>query len=255
MNCERNRRLLYLYRDGELTVRQTKKMERHLHTCNACRREKNRIESAARKISLAGETVPGLADPVLLTRAIMEKIEDEAYGNTADFRESCKMDVFLQRLTTPGLRWAAVGTVLLIVGTFIFQGMMLLHRITVLEEKMAQRSNFVIPDTQSTAGPRAELALILDKMEDIYEGIPEDKEWVIIDKGTLRQLMTFYLHWRDKEGKLLHQMRDEIPLLETVEAFKKLPGRRVSREELKKILARKDTILKNLKEFKHWRTL
>ena len=129
MNCDGARSLLYLYRDGELSNRQADELLHHLHSCESCRLEKERIEeveSFARKLR---SFKPGLRHPERLTSTIVAHIR----GADSEQKPVSFFERVLDFVAQPQVRLASVAFILLLVGTFLVQFLTLFADIHQLE--------------------------------------------------------------------------------------------------------------------------
>jgi len=132
MSCERYQRMLHLHRSGELTEREEAELRRHLHICERCSVERERIERADLSIRRLRETGPTLRDPDRLTRSILEHIPAP--------RRKGFVDRLLDAMLTPAVRHASAAFVLAAVGSFLFQYYSTLDDLANLEQKLARGS-------------------------------------------------------------------------------------------------------------------
>jgi anti-sigma factor RsiW len=72
MNCSRAQHLLQLYIDGQLNLRQTRALERHLLRCTACRAEWILLEDVVAGVHSLNYVV----EPAWLTQSIMERVAE-----------------------------------------------------------------------------------------------------------------------------------------------------------------------------------
>ncbi len=129
MNCDGYRRMLYLYRQGELSNREAEELVQHLHSCESCRLEQERIGAVDEIVQRIRSYTPVVEDPRLLTSAIMSKVRsaqanDESQGI---------LDKLLDLFALPQVRIAASAFVVLVTGTFLFQYLTLFTDIHSLE--------------------------------------------------------------------------------------------------------------------------
>jgi hypothetical protein len=113
MNCDRYRKMLYLYRAGELTEREKTELHLHLQTCERCAAERERIETADASFRRLRELSPTLRDPDRLAANILAHITQPA-------RERF-IDRLLDAMLTPAIRYASAVFVLTAVGSFLLQ--------------------------------------------------------------------------------------------------------------------------------------
>lgn len=244
MKCKDFQKLLHLNREGERSPGQEKKLARHLRHCQVCANEKLKIEKIDKQIASARETIPQHPKPQELTLRIMDSIQQLKRAAQASPREA-KRTPWFDWLFQPKVRFALVSIVLLIIGVFIFQGTMILHRISRLEKKMAQQSekpspsslNFIVSKKMLRTGINRALENV-DHMYDRYENLPDDK--VIIDKKTLRLLLEL----------LINQLQDDKSILKPRQNDSLFDGidftNGIKKEELKKILEKKKKVLQEI---------
>ncbi len=244
MKCKDFQKLLHLSREGERSLRQEKKLARHLSRCRVCANEKLKIERIHKLTAIARETIPHHSKPQELTNSIMNSIDQ--LTRTAEIPlNTAKRTPWFDWLWLPQVRFALVGIVLVIMGIFIYQGTVILHCISGLEKKMALQAeqqspsspSFIVSKKLLYPGFRRALEN-RDQMFDMYENIPDDK--VIIDRNTLRLLI-----------KLLRdRLRDDetlLKLLENVSLFNEIDFTNgIKKEELKKILEKKIEVLQEI---------
>ena len=244
MKCKDFQKLLHLNREGERSFRQEKKLARHLRRCRVCANEKFKIEKINKMTAIARETIPRHSNPQELTNRIMNSI-DQLEKATQTPLIPAKRTPWFDWLWLPKVRFALVCVVLLIMGVFIYQGTVILHRISALEKKMALQSekpspssaNFILLKKLLYPGIRQTLENA-DQMLDMYENLPDDK--VIIDKNTLRLLLKL-LRDRLRDEEILLKLRENVSLFNN---FDFTNG--IKKEELKKILEKNIEVLQEI---------
>ncbi|MGD2092273.1 MAG: hypothetical protein PVH61_39260 [Candidatus Aminicenantes bacterium] len=244
MKCKDFQKLLYLNREGERTSSQEKKLARHLRRCQVCANEKLKIEKINKLTTMARETIPHHSKPQELTNSIMNSIDQ--LTRTAEIPPStAKGTLWFDWLWLPKVRFALVCAVLLIMGVFIYQGTVILHRISGLEKKMALQSEKLSPSSPSfivskkllRTGIRRALENA-DQVYDMYQNLPDDK--VIIDKNTLRLLLKL-LKDRLRDDEILLKLRENDSLFNEIDFTNG-----IKKEELKKILEKKIKVLQKI---------
>lgn len=244
MKCKDFQKLLHLYREGERSFRQEKKLARHLGRCQVCANEKLKIEKINKLTAMARETIPHHSKPQELTNRIMNSIDQlEKAAQTPLI--PAKGTPWFDWLWLPKVRFALVCVVLLIMGVFIYQGTVILHRISGLEKKMALQSeklspsspNFIVSKKLLRTGIRRALENA-DQVYDMYQNLPDDK--VIIDKNTLRLLLKL-LRDRLRDDETLLKLRENVSLFND---FDFTNG--IKKEKLKKILEKKIEVLQEI---------
>ena len=150
---------------------------------------------------------------------------------------------WLDWFSLPRVRFAVTGIVVLVLGVFIFQGTMILHRIDRLEKKMARRAG--LPASTDTVfskrTTRAGVARILEQAEVIYDDLPDEDGLVIIRKSTLRRLLRMLIKPRQGEERLIRQLLKQMSLFNEIDIE---DG--IKKKELKKIMENKKNILKRI---------
>ncbi len=242
MKCNDYQKWLHLNRDGELTSRQSAKLERHLRHCRSCADEKRRIEKADRFIHAAGTVVPRPSEPEALTLRIMDAIEHPrgAVDMTRPGRESNR---WLDWFYVPRIRFAAAGIAVFILGVFLFQGAMILHRIGRLEEKMTRRQEAPVSAGTifSKRTARAAAARVLEQADLACERLPDDDDLVVIRKSTLRKMLRSLTKSQRGDERIIEQLLRELRLFNEIDVEKGIRKR-----ELKKIVEKKKDILNQM---------
>ena len=152
MNCDGYRRMLYLYRQGELTNREAEELVQHLHSCESCRMEQERIGAVDEIVRRLRSQTPAIEDPNLMTSRVMAKIrsvenEDASPG---------MLDQLLEFFALPHIRIIASAFIILVTGTFLFQYVALFSDIHTLE---------LSASLQSTASHRSETLYSVESSE------------------------------------------------------------------------------------------
>jgi ribosomal silencing factor RsfS len=226
-------KLLHLYRSGELSRRQAKKLERHLNCCEGCAREKRQIEKTERLMAKARSTTPLLPNPQQLTEVIMQALQ---YEKSAELvkkgvkYESRWFDWFYMTR----VRFALVSIVLVVLGIFIFQSTMILHRVSSLEQKMALQA--ARAEREWYPRPKKVMLRALEDAARVPDNWPDD--WVVIDRKTLDVLLRVYEKWHRGDERGLYQLEKDFPLFEKLDF-----ADGIKKSELKEILKNKKQIL------------
>ncbi len=157
MNCDRYRKMLYLYRAGELTEREKTELHLHLQTCERCAAERERIETADASVRRLREFSPTLRDPDRLATSILAGIRERT-------RERF-VDRILDAMLAPAIRYAAAVFVLAAVGSFLFQYFSTLDQVANLEQRFGRG-----PQGQSVPG------VVYSINSSTLRSLPERKE-------------------------------------------------------------------------------
>lgn len=129
MNCDRYRRTLYLYRDGELSNREAADLVQHLHACESCRLEKERIAKAEDKVRRARSFDPVMNSSDFVASSIMSRVR----SSIVEQSRVGMLDTILDLFALQKVRVASAAFVVLAVGTFLFQYLTLFTDIHSLE--------------------------------------------------------------------------------------------------------------------------
>ena len=139
MECERFRPLLYLYRHGELSEREQRRLEVHVSSCPRCSREREAIETMGHAMHRLHSFEPAPEDPQGLTAHVMAGIRAPIMPH-APARVRGIVD-WLSAVARPrSVRLAAASVAVLLLGTFLHQVALTVDQVSRLEEKMAERA-------------------------------------------------------------------------------------------------------------------
>ena len=86
MLCRTARRMIFLYKPGELSEAQTSRLEKHLGRCQECAAEVTAARRTGQMVTALREREPVLDDPKGLTAAIMRGVESERQHSWSDQR-------------------------------------------------------------------------------------------------------------------------------------------------------------------------
>lgn len=244
MKCIDYQKWLHLNREGELSALQKSRLARHLHHCEVCSREKKKIEKAHRLIRIAGDTISLPSAPRQLTNSILNAVEREKAAEVETNRSlACQKISWIDRLRMPKIRFALAALGVVTIGVFLFQGALILHRISRLEKKIAvqsgRHSQYVSSTAASKQWVRAGIQRALKSADHMYENLPDDK--VIIDKAALQLLLSLLKDRLQGDEKLLQKLREIMPPSEGIDF-----SDGIKKEELKRILEKKETILQKI---------
>lgn len=195
MRCRFAERLLYLYREGELSPRQQDRLRRHLEGCPGCVERAAAIERLRSHIEVVRETKPRLTGAEELTGTIMTGLTYmERERRTRSFRTGQPLwGGTVYSILRPALAVAA----LILAITLIGQELLILNRISRLEERVTL--------AQDTRVERDRLAQSMDLVRDIERlyGVSEvlggldserlgEPDLVVIRKSDLYSLLSRY---------------------------------------------------------------
>lgn len=210
IKCKRYKEWLHLNREGELTPRQWSKLERHLSQCSSCAEEKRNIVSTDQIIHAVRGHEPVHSNPTELTHHIMVAI-DHSDGHITGAALEKQTSHWLDWLYRPKVRLAMAGIVLLLLGTFIFQGTLILHRLQRLEQKMGRQTEtpFSLDTFLSRKTAHAVADRIMENKDLLYQQLTGDEEWVIIDKHSLLKLLRRVIKSRGGDERLIRELLRE----------------------------------------------
>ncbi|HTP14097.1 MAG TPA: zf-HC2 domain-containing protein [Bacteroidota bacterium] len=166
MNCHRFRNTLYLYRTRELSNREAEELVQHLHTCESCRLEHERIARVDRAVSRLRSFEPTVDAPDELTGTIMTRIRTSGTGTSGDFLER-----LLELFTLRSVRLASASVIVLATGVFLFQYYTLFSGIHALESSAGSESSASSRTATLYAVPSSS-AVELAQSKDIQKLIP-----------------------------------------------------------------------------------
>lgn len=152
MRCARARRMLYLFRDGELSEHEKRILTKHLDRCAACASEARRIPDLNVLLSSLRSVRPEAEDPEGLTLSIMRSV-DEVSRPTA-----VQKDLWAAiRRSRPVL----AGSAIVLVGAFFLQTYADAKRISELEGRLGQQDKLYAAQERGLMQSVVDLALSL----------------------------------------------------------------------------------------------
>jgi hypothetical protein len=152
MRCARARRMLYLFRDGELSEHEKKILANHLERCAACASEARRIPELNGLLSSLRSVQPDVEYPEGLTLSILRSV-DEVSRPTAVPKDAW---VVIRRL-----RPLLAGSTILLVGAFFLQTYSDAKRISELEGRLGQQDKLYAAQERGLMQSVVDLALSL----------------------------------------------------------------------------------------------
>lgn len=223
---------LHLNRSGELSSRQAARLERHLHHCEACAGEKLKIQQANQLLAIARDTTPQPENPQVSIDKIMDSIDHRFERSTG------KNQRWLDWLGLPQLRFALVTVVLVTMGVFVYQGTMILHRISMLEQRMSAQTEHrgFTGKILSKIATRAAMIRGLDDAEHITNDLPDDR--VVISRSTLMALLDALKRQYRDDDRLIQHLLEELSLFNGTGL-----SRGIKKKELRKFLEKKQDIV------------
>jgi hypothetical protein len=234
---------LYLYRNGELSLKKKHKLEKHLRTCSLCEKEWRQIQNVDTKVNVSRITAPEPEDPDRLTRKVMSAVFQQDIVSTEKDKKYLFPRIFLW-IDKPVFRFGLVVIVFLIIISFFLQESIILRKVTQLEEKVVFKSRQEELDTQSYLSKLA-VKTVVDKRkisEDLKRVLVLDEysaeEWILIRKELFEELLESQKMLKEMQGTLLDSILKAYPtVLSTLEQkTKDKPRIQVIRREMSRIL-------------------
>ena len=197
MGCKRTEKLLYLYREDELTPRQSKRLSKHLDQCAACSELRHRLECMDTDLL---EKIRDLdlqsADPERLTDRIVRAFSGQPERKRILYGISVRKAASFPSAIGSRLRWGIPAlSALLIILTFFVQEIQVWRRVAALEEQIA-RSSYVTRGADALkilrsrwAGRSAFSEDALRMREEIQDVLDLNEEWVLIRRERLSDLL------------------------------------------------------------------
>lgn len=222
MKCIKVKKLLYLFRSGELTQKQKKQLEEHFAVCENCRMERARIIEQ-RQLLKKLRRQPELHDPTQLTDTIMQSIQHSrilSQNSQAKNRVEYILDIFNRRF----VRIVLSMSIIFLIGFFIVQETIVLHRINQLEQRVALQS----PGKMKTE------SVLHTTQEHLNKLLLQQDNNISIDKDILVQLLNSYSELQMQNKVLLKLLEENASKLPDVTLEDGL-----SEQEIRQILANK----------------
>ena len=193
MHCDRYRKMLHLYRAGELTERERAELQAHLRTCRRCATEQEKILRADQHIEEIRRISPTLERPGVLAERIMTSLrQSEEMSNRNSLTQF--IDRLLDSFSIPSIRYLSAFIVVTAIGSFSVQYVSLLQDIDNLQQSMAGRSRTAArqevaysirtEEVRHLADP--DLLQLLSPLRDQAQ----TRDVVIISGNTLKSLMS-----------------------------------------------------------------
>lgn len=136
MSCRRFRKLLYLYRPGELTEGDADGLARHLAGCSRCSAELRRIQAAEHEIAGIRPAIPVLTRPGELADAVTAAIA-EASSRKRRTHRAHAFDPVLDVLFSRPVRFSFYSLALAAIALFVSQEFTVFKSISALGDRMA----------------------------------------------------------------------------------------------------------------------
>ncbi len=244
MNCESIKRLIHLYREGELTRREQAGLKKHLDRCAACSEKAAAVAGDLERVRARISAQPEVPDPDGLTAGIMTGVR--AVDRITNGRRGA-----LPRLFPSPYPWLqpALGTVALAVVTLLLvQEAVILTRVMRLEERIARYG--VAPTETVVPGLAGNIERGIDWLEEVAargeRGFPVpagNEEWVIVRQSDLMDVLSDLAVGEADRISIERLLRDLIPELRMISLENGL-----SRGELRSLLEHRTEIVNALRQ-------
>ena len=246
MRCQPAERLLYLYREGELTPCQRSRLDRHLARCPACAEAAGAIERSMVKVSeLRSAGIP-LPEPEALTDLVMTQVSRMAQSDRA--RHSRSYQPAWGGFASQWLRPALAAAAVLLVALLLSQELTALRRISSLERRIADLPEVV--EQRVSLETTADVLRVLERLETI--SVPMwttmsdrggDSGWIVIRRSELQSLLgSAGVSAAVQEG-VIRSLRQQFPDLRAISLEDGLSG-----AELATLLAHRTEIIHALRQ-------
>lgn len=225
MKCHTCQKLVHFYGAGELNDRKARQVESHLKECPACREVAEEVRNLAATVRSAQEIKPVSPHPEISTAAILRAIRLERTGRTRKSAMVRILESLLDWVGTPVGRSMLIGAALLIVGLFIAQEALILHRLSRLEQIVESGSR---PGRIITS--RLSISEVLNALDAATSG---DKEKL---RTVLRQIPTDSLGIENQRLRMENDLLKQLILEHLPELNRYLAGKSVTARELETLL-------------------
>ena len=241
MNCKRHQKLLHLYREGELSDRQVRSLNRHLERCQECTAIHKRIVRLEATVQRVRGNVPQLANPEMTSDRIMDAINalprDSSRASVArnersnpkwtpdHFGRFALGGPFHARRIRFGLAIAATMIVLV----FFVQESMILSRISRLEDRMS-----TVAMNPAVATPmRSGIPLTMDGIRNIPEAAVGaaaiGEEWITVRRADIETLLRSVQDSRRFNAQILKIIQKQYPGIHRLDEELSLDSEKVIR--------------------------
>jgi hypothetical protein len=243
MNCDYYKKLLHLNRPGELTVRQQKKLEKHLNKCPVCYALKLKIEKMDEVVQTLKEQKPVLSDPNTLTKSIIQEISKP---EIREIKKQSSIFEQIQNIFSMGrFRYSAAAFASALLLLFMIQQIYIVNKIGSLETRISNVSS----DNKKSENTVEISSESIRKLFDVSR-LPKIKnnalyrqlvsgETVTIDLKTLRSWMEKYETLQNENMILKILIRDRFPDFDEQAFEKELKSLKDRKLEIYKLLYRK----------------
>ena len=137
MNCKRSKKLMYLYKEGELKTSLYRKVMDHIDKCDNCRTDWQKLKVSEKFTEDLKNYLPEITYPEKLTADIMEAIK-----NPSEQEYQPALPEFpVQWLAVRKVRMAISSVLIMLILSFIVEYGYILNNITNLEQHISVQTN------------------------------------------------------------------------------------------------------------------
>jgi hypothetical protein len=246
MRCRSAERLLYLYREGELTPRQRTRLDRHLASCPACAETAGAIERSLVKVSEIRSARIPIPEPEALTDRVMAQVAGTAQLGRAQRGRS--FEPVWTGFASQWLRPAMAAAAVLLVALLLAQELTALQRISRLERRIANLP--VAVEVRTSLDTPAGVLRALDRLEAISVPMRTtmsdrsgDSDWIVLRRSELQSLLGSAGVSAADQEEVIRSLRQRFPDLRAISLEDGLSG-----AELATLLAHRTEIIHALRQ-------
>jgi len=243
MNCKRNQKWLHLYREGELSGRRAKSLNRHIERCPECAAVRKRIARMEATVGRIRVNAPQSEHPEMIRNRIMDAIaslpRDSRRAETSvaqndGLNPKWKSDrfgrfalgiLFHARRIRFGLAIAAAMIVLV----FFVQESMILSRISRLEDRMSTVAMNPAAATPMRSGIPLTLAGIRNIPEAAVGAAAIGEEWITVRRADIETLLRSVQDSRRFNALILKIIQKQYPAIRQLDEEMFLDSEKVIR--------------------------
>jgi hypothetical protein len=237
MNCKKSKRLIYLYREGELAEKEELALGQHLDSCPSCRMEYNQITETAAKIEDLSKLEIKFEEENLYTEEIMKDLRSINIGNLESKRELNRRKILFQE----PIWQIALTTVLILMLLFYGTIEYIDHNRILKLEKKAFATGSADNYNETGIYPNENLFTIIKNFYELISGDSEYMElpegWVLIKINKLNELLDLYYEVYNYSSRAGDKFREELPILSRIN-----PEDGLDENELKLIFENRELI-------------
>ena len=221
MRCARSRRMLYLYREGELSEHERRILANHLDRCAACAAETGRMRGLDGLLSSLRLLRPEIEHPEGLTLSIMRAVDDVS-RSTAVPKDA--------RAVIRRLRPLLSGVALVLFGAFFMQTYSDAKRISELEGRLTQQDRLYAAQERG----------LMHTVEDLASALGGDERKISRSEASMMMNALFPAIASERgseQGTIVETLKRKYPHLASLS-----PGRELTPSE-------REVVLQETKEF------